>query len=109
MLFEMQAVKKRLTDGADEIDKKEWDNISKFLRNIYSTAENDIKFVAKGIYNPDNKTRALAAAEQLKKYAQAGDVSASKQDAASLASILDKCSGLVDEFLDSLSDVPDEL
>ena len=68
-----------------------------------------MKFVAKGIYNPDNKSRALTDAEQLKKYAQAGDISVSKQDAASLAAILDKCSALVEDFLDSLSDVPDEL
>jgi hypothetical protein len=98
-----------LAEGADSIDKKEWDSISKFLRTIYSTAENDMKAVAKGVFNPDNKKRALEDAEQLKRYAQAGDVSASKQDAANLLIILEKCSGLVADFLDSLSDVPDEI
>lgn len=68
-----------------------------------------MKFVAKGIYDTDKKKIALNSSEQLKKYAQAGDVSVSKQNYESLATILDKCSGLVDEFLDALSDVPDEL
>ena len=47
--------------------------------------------------------------EQVKKYAQAGDVSVSQKDAAGLAAILGKMDALVDEFLDALSDVPDEL
>jgi hypothetical protein len=68
-----------------------------------------MKFVAKGISNPDNKARAIAVSEQLKKYAQAGDVSVSKRDASSLSNILDTCSNLVGEFLDCLRDVPDEL
>jgi hypothetical protein len=99
-----------LTTAADgEIDKKEWDNISKFLRTIYSTAENDMKAIAKGVFNPANQKQALNDAEEVKKYAQAGDVSASKQDTARLASILAKISELVDDFFDALSDVPDEI
>jgi hypothetical protein len=107
---ELQDVKKRLTEaGADDIDKKEWDNISKFLRIVYSVGENDMKSVAKGIFNPENQKRALFDVEQLKKYAQAGDVSVSRQDAPSLASITGKISDLLDDFFDSLSDVPDEI
>ena len=46
----IQDVAKRLTTAAEgEIDKKEWDNIGKFLRTVYSTAENDMKAVAKGL------------------------------------------------------------
>jgi len=68
-----------------------------------------MKAVAKGVFDAQNKERALQDANQIKKYAQAGDVSVSKQDAAGLASILGKISSLVDDFLDSLSDVPDEI
>ena len=98
-----------MTTAGDDIDKEEWDNIRKFLRNTYSTAENDMKVIAKGVFNPENKERALKDADQIKKYAQAGDVSVSKQDAPGLSSILGKVGGLVDDFLDSLSDVPDEI
>ena len=34
-----QQVKKRVAEGASDIDKKEWDNIGKFLRNSYATAD----------------------------------------------------------------------
>jgi hypothetical protein len=106
----MQDVAKRLTTAAEgEIDKKEWDNIGKFLRTVYSTAENDMKAVAKGIFNPDNNKQALNDVAEMKKYAQAGDVSVSKQDASRLAAILAKINELLDDFLASLSDIPDEI
>ena len=96
-------------DSDTPLDKKEWDNIGKFVRSTYATAENDMKAIAKGVSNPENKERALKDADQIKKYAQAGDVSASKQDAAGEAAILSKINALVTDFLDSLSDVPDEI
>ena len=68
-----------------------------------------MKKVANGIVNPDNKKVALTCVEQIRKYAQAADISASKQDAAGLAAILDKVVLLVNDFFDALSDVPDEL
>ena len=105
-------VTKRLFTAQDEnpIEKKEWDNISKFLRTVYSTADNDMKSIAKGLsYNPPNQKQANNDVDEIKKYAQAGDVSASKQDATRLASILTKISELLDDFLLSLSDVPDEI
>jgi hypothetical protein len=68
-----------------------------------------MKSVAKGIFDPDNQKRALNDAESAKKYAQAGDVSVSKQEAARLAAIIAKISELLDDFLDSLSDIPDEI
>jgi len=68
-----------------------------------------MKPIAKGVFDSQNKERALQDVNQIKKYAQAGDVSVSKQDAAGLASILGKMGSLVDDFLDSLSDVPDEI
>ena len=68
-----------------------------------------MKKVANGIVNPDNKKKALNCVEQIRKYAQAADISASKKDAAGLAAILDKVILLVNDFFDALSDVPDEL
>jgi hypothetical protein len=105
-----QDVRQRITSAkVEDIETKEWDNISKFLRTSYSTAERDMKAVAQGIFDKDNQQRALKDVEQVKKYAQAGDVSVSQKDAAGLAAILGKMDALVDEFLDALSDVPDEI
>jgi hypothetical protein len=78
------------------------------LRGAYAAGD-DMKSVAAGIYNPDNKKRALEDISQMKKYAQAADVAVSKKDAKLFLPVLDKVIGLVDDFLDSLSDVPDEL
>lgn len=99
---------KRVSENSSEIDAKEWDNIGKFLRLAYSTGD-DMKFVAKTIYNPDNKARAMQDIEQLKKYTQAGDVSVTKKDADGFIAVASKMAGLVDDFLDSLRDVPDEI
>lgn len=80
------------------------------MRTVYSTAENDMKEIAKGLsYNPSNQERAYRDVDEIKKYSQAGDVSVSKQDAARLASILAKISEFLEDFLSSLSDVPDEI
>lgn len=102
---DLVAVTKRLQDNPQDIDKKEWDNIGKFLRTAYSTGD-DMTDVAATAANKDT---ALKAVEQMRKYAQAGDVSVSKQDASGLVAILTKMSGLVNDFFDALSDVPDEL
>jgi hypothetical protein len=94
----------------NRIDKNEWDNISKFLRTVYSTAENDMKAIAKGLsYNPSNQNQAYIDIDEIKKYSQAGDVSANKQDGTRLVSVLTKIGELLDDFLLSLSDVPDEI
>lgn len=69
-----------------------------------------MKGIAKGLsYNPDNQERAFGDVDEIKKYAQAGDISVSKQDAARLATILAKISEILEDFLLSLSDVPDEI
>jgi len=101
-------VKKRVAEGASEIDKKEWDNVSKFLRQAYSVGD-DMKAIASGIYNPDNKKRALNDIVQLRKYAQAADLSVNKQDGSGFVGIAEKMEFLLSDFLDSLSDVPDEI
>lgn len=97
-----------MAESASEIDKKEWDNISKFLRATYSTGD-DMKAVANGIYNPENKKRALGDIDQLRKYSQAADLSVNKQDGPGFVAVADKMEFYVSDFLDSLSDVPDEI
>ena len=105
---DLQSVKKRVATAANEIDNKEWDNISKFLRQAYSTGD-DMKTVASGIADKDRQKRANDDIELLRKYAQAGDISVTKRDGNGFVAIADKMIALVDDFLDSLSDVPDEL
>ena len=107
-LIHHQIVRKRVADAASEIDKAEWDNIGKFLRTAYATGD-DMKGVVAGIANPDNKKRALDDVDQLKKYAQAGDVSVNKKDGPGFVAVIDKMSDIVNDFFDSLSDVPDEI
>lgn len=101
-------MKKRVAEAASDIDKAEWDNIGKFLRTAYSVGE-DMKMVASGIANPDNKKRALQDVDQLKKYAQAGDVSVNKKDGPGFVAVADKMQEIVNDFFDSLNDVPDEI
>jgi hypothetical protein len=91
------------------MDDKEWDNVGKFLRTAYSTADQDMKVLIKNLKDTDRKERATKDLEELKKYAQAGDISATKKDAMSLAEIMDKMGSLVDDYLVSQSDVPDEI
>lgn len=105
---DLKGVRTRVAESASAIDKREWDNIGQFLRAAYSVGD-DMKAVASGIGDPDNKKRATDDIELLRKYAQAGDVSVSRQDASGFVAIAEKMSGLVDDFLDSLSDVPDEI
>lgn len=104
----LQQVKKRVSSAAGDIDKAEWDNIGKFLRNVYATGD-DMKAVASGIANAEKKQKALQVVEQLKKYAQAGDVSVSKKDGAGFVAVAEKMEALVEDFFDALNDVPDEI
>jgi len=105
---DIKKVQKRVAEGADEMDKAEWANISQFLRQAYSTGE-DMKAIAAGVYNPENKQRALNDIDQLKKFTQAADLSVNKKDGPGFVGIADKMEFLVSDFLDSLSDVPDEI
>ena len=68
-----------------------------------------MKDVASGIANPDKKEQALKDVEQLKKYAQAGDVSVNKKDGPGFVAVADKMQALVEDFFDALNDVPDEI
>lgn len=105
---DIKKVAKRVSEGGSEIDKQEWDNIGKFLRTAYNTGD-DMKALTGSIKSPENKKRALDDIEQLKKYAQAGDVSVNKQDPPGFIAVADKMSALVSDYLESLRDVPDEI
>ena len=105
-----QNVYKRLSTAKEgEIDDNEWNNIGLFLRSTYQTADGDMKGVANGIYNPDNRQVALKAVEKIKKVSQASDAFARKRDATALAGMIKQVQQAETEFFDSLSDVPDEL
>lgn len=90
------------------MDKKEWDNISQFLRQIYAVGD-DMKSIAKGIYDPTKQKKAVEDGESLKKYAKAADVPVSKQDGNGFLTVAAKMDDLLEDFLVQLSDVPDEL
>lgn len=68
-----------------------------------------MKFTAKSIYDNDKKTAAFNSIEQIKKYAQAGDISIRKKDNTNLALIMNQCIDNINIFFDALQDVPDEL
>jgi len=99
----------RVTEHADEIDKKEWDNLQEFLRILYKGSE-DMKSITKvSINDPEKKKKADEDIKLLQKFAQLGDNPVTKQDAPGYASILKKCELILDNFFDLLRDVPDEI
>lgn len=103
------SVTKRVTEHADEIDKKEWDNLSDFLRFVYKGGE-DMKGIAKStIYDPEKKKKADEDIKLLQKLAQAGDGTVSKEDAAAYGVLTKKATSILDDFFDLLRDVPDEI
>lgn len=105
---QLKSVAKRVAENSSEIDKKEWDKIDDFLRTVYSAGQ-DMKVVAKGIYDPEKKTKADADIKLLQGLVQAAQKPVSKQDAAGFGVIATKADGLFEDFFDMLSDVPDEL
>lgn len=68
-----------------------------------------MKFVAKGIADEGNRNKAENAIDQIKKYAQVGDIIVTKKDASTLNSTLDKVAEQAGLFFDALTDVPSEL
>ena len=98
----------RVAEHADEIDKKEWGNLSDFNRILYKGGE-DMKGVSKTIYDPTKKKKAEEDIKVLQKLAQAGDIPVSKEDAVGLKTILEKSALVIDDFFDLLRDVPDEI
>ena len=105
---QLKSVTKRVTTHADEIDKKEWDGIDNFLRTVYSAGE-DMKGIAKGMYDPEKKKKAEEDIKLLQNYVQAAQKPISKQDAAGFGAIAGKVDGLFEDFFDQLRDVPQDL
>jgi len=106
---DLGGVIKRVTEKADEIDKKEWDNLQEFLRILYKGSD-DMKAITKNsIYDPAKKKKAEEDIKLLQKFTQLGDNPVTKQDAPGLADILKKCELILDNFFDLLRDVPDEI
>lgn len=105
---DIPGVKKRLSEAnSDDIDKKEWTNIGSFLRRIYAEGD-DMKSIGSGL-SPDKKKQGEEIVDQLRKYTKAGESSINAQDTKACTSILDKSNALIGDFLDLLSDVPDEI
>eukprot|EP00578_Thalassiosira_sp_NH16_P025525 CAMPEP_0181100310 /NCGR_PEP_ID=MMETSP1071-20121207/13125_1 /TAXON_ID=35127 /ORGANISM="Thalassiosira sp., Strain NH16" /LENGTH=198 /DNA_ID=CAMNT_0023183031 /DNA_START=58 /DNA_END=654 /DNA_ORIENTATION=- len=105
---QLKSVAKRVAEQPSEIDKKEWDKIDDFLRTVYSAGE-DMKFIAKGIFDPDKKTKADQDIKLLQSLVQAAQKPVSKQDSAGFAIIAEKADGLFEDFMDQLRDVPADL
>ena len=105
---QLKSVAKRVTEQPDEITKEEWGKIDEFLRTVYS-AGNDMKVIAKGIFDPAKKEKADEDIKLLQKVVQAAQKPVAAKDAAGFATIATKADGLFEDFLDLLRDVPDEL
>ena len=105
---DLQGVKKRVATGGSDIDKQEWDNIGRFLRTAYGVGD-DMKAVGSGVADLDKRKQALNDVELLRQYAQAGEIPVNKKSVDGLVPVLDKMSAITDDFLDALSDVPDEI
>ena len=76
---------------------QEWDGVSNFLRQVYSTGD-DMKDMAAGVASADNQKRALDDIEQLRKYSRAADVSVNKKDGPGVVAICDKMFDLVGDL-----------
>ncbi|KAL3764174.1 hypothetical protein ACHAWU_003986 [Discostella pseudostelligera] len=105
---QLQSVAKRVTEQPSEINKAEWDKIDDFLRTVYSSGE-DMKVIAKGIYDPTKKTKADEDIKLLQSLVQVAQKPISKQDAAGFGVVAAKADNLFEEFFDLLRDIPDEL
>lgn len=105
---QLKSVAKRVKEQPDEIDKAEWDEIDNFLRTVYS-AGNDMKAIAKGMYDPAKKTKADEDVKLLQNYIQAAQKPVKERNAAGFGLIAVKLDGLFADFFDALSDVPQDL
>jgi len=106
---DLLAVTKRVSEHPEELDKKEWDNLSDFLRILYKGSD-DMKAITKAsIYDPEKKKKAEEDIKFIQKVSQLGDGPVSKQDAEGLVKILQKSSIVIEDFFELLRDVPDEL
>lgn len=89
------------------MDKTEWNNVGQFLRKVYSVGD-DMKSIANGL-DPEKKKAAAILIEDLKKYSKAADAPTGTQNGPEFLAYASKVTTILDNFLDLLSDVPDEL
>lgn len=104
---DLASVTARVTNNGSEIDKKEWEAISVFLRKVYSAGD-DMKFTAKGMVDYKKKA-SEGIIKDLQKLAIAGDIPAQNNDPEGFLIVAKRLTKLFDDFLDLLSDVPDEI
>lgn len=102
---DLASVIARVKDHGEEIDSKEWEAISVFLRKVYSAGD-DMKFTAKTMVEY-KKQSAEDIVKELQKLAIAGDIPAQKNDAQGFLTVANRLVKDFDSFLDLLSDVPD--
>jgi hypothetical protein len=107
-VYNAQVIQKRISDSSSEMDKKEWDNVGRFLRRIYATGD-DLKGIGAGIYDSAKKKQADAAIAEIRKLAKSADPSVNARDGKGVVAILDKVNSEIDTFLDLLKDIPDEI
>ena len=105
---QLKSVAKRVADQPSDIDKAEWDKIDDFLRTVYSAGE-DMKVIAKGIYDPDKKTKADQDIKLLQSLVQVAQKPVSNKDSAGFGVVAAKADELFEDFFDLLRDIPDEL
>mmetsp|Transcript_22799 Transcript_22799/g.56331 ORF Transcript_22799/g.56331 Transcript_22799/m.56331 type:complete len:109 (+) Transcript_22799:98-424(+) len=102
-----QGIQKRVEQGASDMDKAEWNNVGAFLRRVYGVSE-DMKAIASG-FDSAKKPRASELIDSLKKFSKAADAPTGTQNATEFLAYAKKITSILDEFLDLLSDVPDEI
>ena len=102
-----QSVAKRVAEQSSEIDQKEWSKIDDFLRTVYSAGD-DMKAIAKTM-DASKQPKAEEDYKLLQKLAQAAQGPVSKKDAEGFGTIAGKADRLFADFLDLMSDIPDEI
>jgi hypothetical protein len=103
-----QAISKRVSQNASDMDKKEWDNVGQYLRKLYAVGD-DMKSISAGLYEPAKKKRAAELIDALRKFSKAADASTGTQNGPEFLGFASKLVAILDEFLDLLRDVPDEI
>lgn len=89
------------------MDKTEWNNVGQFLRKVYAVGD-DMKSIASGL-DPEKKKAATVLIEDIKKYSKAADAPTGSQNGPEFLAYATKIITILDDFLNLLSDVPDEL
>ena len=105
---DLQAIKKRVSSSSSNMDKKEWENVSGFLRRVYGLSSDDMKSIASTM-DATKKKQAMEYVDDIKKLTKSADGPAQNQDGAGFVAYADKIDATLDNFLALLQDVPDEL